>query len=284
MAVYHHTDPAPQGSIPCECTSVGPGRSRTRIRAHSTKPRPPEDVRSPRPPRGGRGVRGSSLRAVTSLAVAYRRRGADPPFGDPGRDHGAGMEGYYWRIVDVAQRSVLVVLCGVCRGPGGRWALVALAAHPGGLVRHAIAQPAEGDPHRFGVTAAEILEGSLERLSLRLDEDHWIDATLAPTTGWPRRALGAPARTPRAGAVLAPGDARRRGTRRGPPGRPASAPGGRPGHAEKNWGPGFAGRWWWGQAGAFPDGDLGVAFAGGRCRCWAPIRHPPRRWFASAIA
>ena len=35
-------------------------------------------------------------------------------------------------------------------------------------------------------------------------------------------------------------------------------------YAEKNWGPGFAGRWWWGQAGAFPDGDLGVAFAGGR--------------------
>ena len=35
-------------------------------------------------------------------------------------------------------------------------------------------------------------------------------------------------------------------------------------YAEKNWGPGFAGRWWWGQANAFPDPDLGVAFAGGR--------------------
>jgi tocopherol cyclase len=35
-------------------------------------------------------------------------------------------------------------------------------------------------------------------------------------------------------------------------------------YAEKNWGPGFAGRWWWGQAAAFPDPDLGVAFAGGR--------------------
>jgi hypothetical protein len=35
-------------------------------------------------------------------------------------------------------------------------------------------------------------------------------------------------------------------------------------YAEKNWGPGFAGRWWWGQADAFPDSDVGVAFAGGR--------------------
>jgi tocopherol cyclase len=34
-------------------------------------------------------------------------------------------------------------------------------------------------------------------------------------------------------------------------------------YAEKNWGPGFAGRWWWGQAAAFPEADLGVAFAGG---------------------
>jgi hypothetical protein len=204
---------------------------------------------------------------VTSLAAAYRRRGADPPFGDPGRDHGAGMEGYYWRMVDVAQRRVLVVLCGVCRGPAGRWALVALAAHPGGLVRHAVAQPAGGDRHRFGVTAAEILEGSLERLSLRLDDDHWIDATLAPISGWPRRALGA-----LGPAHLVPGlaqywhpvllDAEVRGEAC-LAGRRLRLDGARA-YAEKNWGPGFAGRWWWGQAGAFPDGDLGVAFAGGR--------------------
>ena len=242
---------------------------------------------APRPPRGGRGVRGSSLRAVTSLAVAYRRRGADPPFGDPGRDHGAGMEGYYWRIVDVAQRRVLVVLCGVCRGPGGRWALVALAAHPGGLVRHAIAQPAEGDPHRFGVTAAEILEGSLERLSLRLDEDHWIDATLAPTSGWPRRALGALGphtsclgwrstgtpccSTPRyaarpawpAGvcAWRAPRPTRRR---TGVRASPDAGGGDRPVR--------------------FPTVTWAWPSPAGACRCWAPIRHPPRRWFASAIA
>jgi tocopherol cyclase len=35
-------------------------------------------------------------------------------------------------------------------------------------------------------------------------------------------------------------------------------------YAEKNWGPGFPRRWWWGQAGAFAGGEVGVAFAGGR--------------------
>ncbi len=46
-------------------------------------------------------------------------------------------------------------------------------------------------------------------------------------------------------------------------GRPIRLDGARA-YAEKNWGPGFAGRWWWGHAGAFGDGDLSVAFAGGR--------------------
>jgi hypothetical protein len=41
------------------------------------------------------------------------------------------MEGYCWRVVDVEARSVIVVLCGVCRGAGEPWAAVALATHPG---------------------------------------------------------------------------------------------------------------------------------------------------------
>ena len=35
-------------------------------------------------------------------------------------------------------------------------------------------------------------------------------------------------------------------------------------YVEKNWGPHFAGHWWWGHAGAFGQGDVSVAFAGGR--------------------
>jgi hypothetical protein len=36
---------------------------------------------------------------MSELLAAYRRTGADPPFGDPGRDHGAPTEGHYWRLV-----------------------------------------------------------------------------------------------------------------------------------------------------------------------------------------
>lgn len=204
---------------------------------------------------------------MESLSAAYRRRGADPPFADPGRDHGSGMEGYYWRIVDAERGRVLVVLCGICRSPSGRWALVALAAHPGGLVRHAIAEPASGDPRRFGVGAGELLTGSLERLRLQLDDAHWIDAAVTPSVAWPRGragALGAAHLVPGLAQywqpVLLDGEARGEACIGG---ERVSLDGSRV-YAEKNWGPGFAGRWWWGQAGAFPDGDLTVAFAGGR--------------------
>src|SRR5215207_1235071 len=70
--------------------------------------------------------------AMSGLLAAYRRTGADPPFGDPARDHGAAMEGYYWRLVHPEAGWVIVWLCGVCQGYGGSWATVALAAHPGG--------------------------------------------------------------------------------------------------------------------------------------------------------
>jgi tocopherol cyclase len=209
----------------------------------------------------------ATTRTVRRLTDAYRRAGADPPFADPGRDHGAGMEGYYWRIVDSERREVLVVLCGVCRGPAGRWGLVALAAHPGAVARHAIAQPAQGDARRFGVSAGDVLEGSLDHLALRLDGDHWVDATFTPRVVWPRRALGvlgAAHVVPGLAQYWQPllldaevsGEACVAGRRLRLEGAGA--------YAEKNWGPGFAGRWWWGQAGAFPGAELGVAFAGGR--------------------
>lgn len=208
-------------------------------------------------------VRTVSVRAL----AAYRSSGADPPFGDPGRDHRAGLEGYYWRIVGEGRGLVLIVLCGVCRSAQRRWAVVALGSHPGGLVRHAVAEHARGDPERFGVRAEPLLEGSLGRLRLRLDADNWIDARLRPRVLRPGRAFGA-----LGPAHLLPGlaqywhpvlfDAEVEGEAR-VAGR-ALPLGGARAYAEKNWGPGFAGRWWWGHAGAFPEGDLGVAFAGGR--------------------
>jgi HEAT repeat protein len=74
-----------------------------------------------------------------SLLDAYRRTGADPPFGDPRRAHGVAFEGCYWRLTDATAGRVAIVLCGVCRAPDGVWALVALAGHPHEDVRFGVA-------------------------------------------------------------------------------------------------------------------------------------------------
>ena len=68
---------------------------------------------------------------------AWRRTGADVPYGDPLPTHNAEMEGWFWRISDPASREVVVALCGVNRAPGGSWATVALAATRGDLVHAA---------------------------------------------------------------------------------------------------------------------------------------------------
>ncbi len=199
--------------------------------------------------------------------AAYRRAGADLPFGDPGRDHGAPFEGYYWRLVHPDDGWVIVWLCGVCRGPGGAWATVALAAHPGGFLRHGTLEPAGGDPAGFGAWAGDEFRGSLERLDVQLGVDARLEARLQPRLTWPRRAFGAlgaahvvPGLPQYWHPVLLAADVEGEavlGERR------LRLDGARA-YAEKNWGPGFAGRWWWGQANAFPDAEIGVAFAGGR--------------------
>lgn len=204
---------------------------------------------------------------MSGLLAAYRRTGADLPFGDPARDHGAGMEGYYWRLVHPEAGWVIVALCGVCREAGGSWATVALAAHPGGFVRHATLEPAAGDPDGFGAWAGDAFRGSLDELHLRLGDHAWIEARLRPRLTWPRAALGAlglgqvvPGLAqywhPVLLAAEVEGEASVGGRRLRLDGARA--------YAEKNWGPGFARRWWWGHADAFPDADVGVAFAGGR--------------------
>jgi hypothetical protein len=195
------------------------------------------------------------------------------------------MEGYYWRFADAASGRAVVALCGVCRAPDGPWALVALAAHPGGFVRWAVAPRAWADPAGLGVAAWDdpepagrgaaarerpdrlVLRGSSERLEVDLGPDARLSATLGDRVGWPRRMFGA----------LGPAHA--------VPGMPqywhahvleARVGGeaslaadavdltGFSAYAEKNWGGAFPGEWWWGQAGL--DEGLVVAFAGGRLR------------------
>jgi tocopherol cyclase len=201
------------------------------------------------------------------LLDAYRRSGADLPLGDPARAHGSAMEGYYWRIVDASGGSVVVLLCGVCQGPEGPWATVAVAAHPGGFVRHAVVAPAAGQGDGFGVRAAGTLQGSTEGLHARLEADTWIDVRVRSPVLWPRPVFGGlgPAHAvPGLGQywhpVVLASRVEGQACIAGVPVRLDGATA----YAEKNWGPRFAGHWWWGHAGAFPGGDVTVAFAGGR--------------------
>lgn len=201
------------------------------------------------------------------LLDAYRRTGADPPFGDPRRAHGLELEGYYWRLTDAAAGRVVVALCAVCKSPTGPWGLVALAAHPGGLVRWALTETARADPERLGVVVGDALAASAGHVRVDLGPDARLDVHFSEPREWPRRtfgALGAAHAVPGLPQYWHPhllgasvhGEARLGGERVDLSGATA--------YAEKNWGPSFSEHWWWGQAQGFDGADACVAFAGGR--------------------
>jgi hypothetical protein len=203
--------------------------------------------------------------------AAYRRTGADPPWGDPLAPHGVAMEGWFWRITDPAHGRVAVVLCAVCRGAAGDWSLVGLATEPGGFVRSAICPPAEiGADGRSLRVPDGVLSVDADTLRLALGDDARLDARLSGPVGWPRRShggLGLGHVVPRLGQYWHPhllgaevdGEIRA--------GDASWRLHGALGYAEKNWGAGFPGRWWWGQASGIGDHpDACVAFAGGSVR------------------
>ncbi len=200
-----------------------------------------------------------------SLLEAYRRTGADAPFGDPRRAHGVRFEGYYWRFTDTPAGRVVIVLCGVSHDAAGSWAVVALAAHPEGLVRSALVPVARADPHALGIEAGGVLRGTADALHVDLGPDARLDVALRSARPWPRRAFGGI------------------GPAQSVPGLPqywhphllggrvsGSGWDGATVYAEKNWGPRFTEHWWWGQAQAFEGSDACVAFAGGRVLGGAP--------------
>jgi hypothetical protein len=205
-------------------------------------------------------------RVLGRLLAAYRRTGADPPFGDPVKAHGVGMEGYYWRLTDHAAGRVVVAICGVARAGDGPWAMVILAAHPGGFVRVATTRTAWADPLGLGVRAEGVLVADARGLRVDLGPAAGLDVALSERREWPRRAFGA-----LGVAQAVPGlhqywhphllGGRAVGTvRLGGEEVALDAAA----YAEKNWGAAFSDHWWWGQA--FPDADACVAFAGGRIR------------------
>lgn len=197
----------------------------------------------------------------------YRRLGADAPGGDPRRAHGGRMEGYYWRLTDPDAGRVIVALCGVCRDRRGPWALVALAEHPGGLRGQAIADSALARTDAYAVRAGELLAADEKRLAVDLGDDARIEVDVTDGFAWPRRThggLGPAGWIPGLGQYWHPHllGGRVRGS--ASLGGEAIDLDGWQIYAEKNWGDGFPGRWWWGQAQGFERDDVCVAFAGGQ--------------------
>jgi len=206
------------------------------------------------------------------VPAAYRRTGADPPFRDPVGAHGIGLEGYYWRFTDAASGRVVVALCGACRGAAGDWALVAVAAHPGGFLRWQVVPEVALDPRRLGVRAGDVLRGDAHGLRVRLDGAS-LDAAIDAGRPWPRRALGAlgPAQlVPGLGQYWHPHLLLGAATGSARLGEEAVSLDGARVYAEKNWGSRFAPDWWWGETHDLGDGVASVAFAGGRLRVGAP--------------
>jgi Tocopherol cyclase len=204
-----------------------------------------------------------------SLIDRYRRAGADPPWFDPRRDHRAPFEGYYWRFSDRASGRVVIALCGLCHQRGRRWAVLALAAHPGGRVRELIVEPADADSQQLGVRAGEAVTASDASVRFALGGAATLNAELTPRSIWPRRRWGGSG----VGQLLpglpqywhpwllggvAHGEATIDGEKIILDGAHA--------YAEKNWGRSFPERWWWGQADAFDGDETCVAFAGGPLR------------------
>jgi hypothetical protein len=222
-----------------------------------------------------RRLRAARVRPLPSMLAAYRRTGADLPFGDPRAAHGVPMEGYFWRLTDATAGRVVVALLGVSRDAAGvTWGTAALATQPGDGLRTAILPSAWADPGGLGVRARDdqgrCFVADEGRLEVDLGPGARLDVRLEERVDWPRRAFGG------VGAGhLVPGLAQYwhphlLGARvRGALALDGQEIGldGALAYAEKNWGDGFpeAG-WWWGESQGFARDDVCVAFAGGRVR------------------
>ncbi|MGC5584691.1 tocopherol cyclase family protein [Ornithinimicrobium sp. W1665] len=213
---------------------------------------------------------------ISSALRRYRATGADLPGGDPRRAHpGVAMEGYFWRLTDVATGRVLIALVGVNQGPDGPWATVGLASSDG-FLRTAAVAGATADPSGLGATAGAAaagrdgspsFSGSATHLHVQLD-DAMVDVCLEPLAPWPRRALGGSSifqAVPRLNQYWHPWLLGGRATGTVRLGDARWELDGAQVYGEKNWGAeGFPDSWWWGQAHGFAEPGAAVAFAGGQ--------------------
>jgi hypothetical protein len=204
---------------------------------------------------------------IDRIDQLYRRTGANLPHGDPLPSHGAQMEGYFWRVTDVAASRVVVVLCGVNRHPDGDWATVAIASEPGGFVRSAVLPRAVSRRDSLLVTAGDgAFRATATDVHLDLGDDATVDLSIDRTVGWPY-ALGGGgifSALPFLGQYWHPHILGGEVSGQASTGSERWTFDSADIYAEKNWGAGFPERWWWGQAQGFDRPDVCVAFGGGR--------------------
>ncbi|MFO7592161.1 MAG: tocopherol cyclase family protein [Acidimicrobiia bacterium] len=202
------------------------------------------------------------------LVAAYRRTGADVPFGDALPSHGSEMEGWFWRVSDPAAGRVVVALCGVNRHADGDWATVAVAVHPGGIVRAAALDGADAAQDRFSLRAGTQpdvrIEASTERLLVDLDDIH-LDLRVDEPFVWPKAFGGGGvfSAVPFLNQYWHPYCLGGTGAGSITIGDERWSLDGTRAYGERNWGAGFPQRWWWGQAHDFGGADVSVAFSGG---------------------
>ncbi len=209
-------------------------------------------------------------RAVDTAGMehsAYRKSGATLPWGSLEGSHGVAMEGYFWRITDVATSRVVVALIGVNQGPRGPWATLGLAGSPGGFLRLGEPDGAEARVGGLGARSGDLFAGDDRSLRVNLGPDAQLEARIEPDHRWPRALVGGSSAFQsvpglnqywhpwllggRASGVARLGGATWEFT-------DAQI------YGEKNWGKeGFPDSWWWGQAQGFDEPDVCVAFAGG---------------------
>jgi hypothetical protein len=197
--------------------------------------------------------------------------GADRPFADLRRYHGVPMEGWFWRFTDAAAGVVVIVLCSVNRDREGRtWGMTAVAIYPGGLVAEAVTETAIASTAGPGLGLGQnptVLLAEEDLLRVTIGMECFVDVRIEEPVGWPRRLMGGVGLghfVPWLGQYWHPHvlGGRARGTAR--IGDTTVSLDGAQVYAEKNWGRGFPGHWWWGQAQGFDErDDACVAFAGG---------------------
>jgi hypothetical protein len=203
------------------------------------------------------------------MLAAYRRTGADWPFGDPRGYHGVGMEGHFWRITQPATGAVVVAIVAISRDEAARpWAMASLAAHPGAAVRSATLTDAWAAPRGLALRAGDAVAADERSLRIAIAGDARLDVAFSDALPWPRRAFGAlgPAHAiPGLSQYWHPWLLRARVSGAARLGDDEIDLDGAVAYAEKNWGAGgMPPSWWWGQAHGFDRPDACVAFAGGR--------------------